>query len=276
MTPDRVSLDAFPFHLHPEVVGVALALVAVFVYGILRLAPDLVPAGEPRVTRRQIAWFSAGIASYLFVEMWPLHDIAEQSLYSAHMIQHLVLMFVMPPAILKGFPSWLLRHLVAPILPVLRFFTKPLIALALFNAVLAWLHAPSVVSGMLGATWYHLMAHVLVITTSFLMWWPVIGPVPDLPKLQPPTAMGYLFLQSLVPLIPASFMTFAQEPLYRVYEGTQRLWGLSVLDDQRLAGLIMKLGGGAILWLAITVIFFTWAGAEDRARAEARVPVTTP
>lgn len=275
MTP-RVSLDAFPFHLHPEVLGVAVALVAVYWYGIVRLGPDLAPAGTPRVTRRQIAWFVTGVVSYLVVEMWPFHDVAEQSLYSVHMVQHLVLMFVMPPAILKAFPSWLLRHLIGSIMPVLRRLTRPLIALALFNIVLAWLHAPSVVSGMLGATWYHLMAHVLVITTSFLMWWPVIGPVADLPKLEPPLAMGYLFLQSLVPLIPASFMTFAQEPLYRVYEGTDRLWGLSVLDDQRIAGLIMKLGGGAILWLAITVIFFRWAGAEDRARAARRVTVSAP
>ena len=273
MTPERVSLDAFPFHLHPEVVGVALALVAIYVFGIRWLAPRLAPVGEPVVTRRQIAWYTSGVVLYLAVEMWPLHDIAEQSLYSAHMVQHLVLAFIVPPALLIGMPSWLIRYLVGPILPALRFLTRPLIALVLFNAALAWLHAPGVVRGMLEGAAFHLFVHVVVVVTAFLMWWPVIGPISDFPKLSPPAAMGYLFLQSLVPLIPASFLTFASEPVYRVYEGTPRLWGLSVLDDQLIAGLIMKIGGGVILWTAITVIFFRWALAEERANRPERSPV---
>jgi putative membrane protein len=266
-----VGLDAFPFHLHPEVLGVVLGLVGAYVYGIGRLGPRLAPTGQPVVTGRQIAWFSLGVSTYFAVEWWPLHDIAEQSLYSVHMVQHLVLTFVMPPALLKGTPSWLLSHLLRPILPVLRVLTQPLVALILFNAALAWLHAPGVVGGMLDDAPFHLLAHVIVVVPAFLMWWPILGPIPELPRLSPPAAMGYLFLQSLVPLIPASFLTFASEPVYDAYADTVRLWGIGVLQDQRVAGLIMKIGGGAVLWLAITVIFFKWAGEEERSAARERL-----
>ena len=268
-----VGLDAFRFHFHPEVLGVTIALVGAYVYGLRRLGPRLAPAPGPLVTRRQVTWFTSGVVLYFAFEWWPLHDIAEQSLYSVHMVQHLVLTFVVPPALLKGTPSWLLSHLLRPALPVLRFLTRPLIALLLFNAALAWLHAPGVVAGMLDDAPFHLLAHVIVVAPAFLMWWPILGPIPELPRLSPPAAMGYLFLQSLVPLIPASFLTFATEPVYDAYVGTVRLWGIDVLQDQRVAGLIMKIAGGALLWLAITVIFFKWAGEEERSAARERLAV---
>jgi putative membrane protein len=76
--------------------------------------------------------------------------------------------------------------------------------------------------------------------------------------------MIYLFLQSLVPTIPASFLTFGRSPLYPVYETFPRIWGLSALNDQLMAGLIMKLIGGFILWGVIAAIFFRWAAREQR------------
>jgi putative membrane protein len=65
-------------------------------------------------------------------------------------------------------------------------------------------------------------------------------------------------------------LTFGSSPLYRFYEHVPHLWGLSTLDDQRIAGLIMKIGGGLLLWLVIAVIFFRWAGEEDRRIAARR------
>ena len=79
--------------------------------------------------------------------------------------------------------------------------------------------------------------------------------------------MMYLFFQSLAPTIPASFLTFGDHPLYKVYETFPRIWGISVLTDQLIAGLIMKLIGGAILWVVIGAIFFRWYGREQRSRA---------
>jgi putative membrane protein len=76
--------------------------------------------------------------------------------------------------------------------------------------------------------------------------------------------MLYLFFQSLAPTIPASFLTFGQEPLYPVYATFPRIWEISALTDQLMAGLIMKIVGGAILWVVIATVFFRWANREQR------------
>jgi len=66
-----------------------------------------------------------------------------------------------------------------------------------------------------------------------------------------------------VPTIPASFLTFAEGVVYKAYLDAPRLWGWDLLTDQAVAGLILKIGGGVVLWTAITVIFFKWAASED-------------
>lgn len=76
--------------------------------------------------------------------------------------------------------------------------------------------------------------------------------------------MVYLFAQSILPTIPASFVTFASQPIYPFYEGFPSILGLSTLEDQQVSGLLMKIGGGVILWTAIAVIFFRWWGEEQR------------
>jgi putative membrane protein len=95
------------------------------------------------------------------------------------------------------------------------------------------------------------------------MWWPVMSPLPERPALSPPAQMLYLFLQSLAPTIPASFLTFGHTLLYPVYATYPRVWGLSALDDQLIAGLVMKIVGGLILWGFIAVIFFNWHAREQ-------------
>lgn len=99
---------------------------------------------------------------------------------------------------------------------------------------------------------------------------PVVSPLPEIPRLAPPARMVFLFLQSVVPTLPASFLTFGSTPLYSYYEGVPHLWGMSTLDDQQVAGLIMKIGAGLLLWMIIAVIFFRWAGEEERRRIARR------
>jgi putative membrane protein len=89
-----------------------------------------------------------------------------------------------------------------------------------------------------------------------------MSPLPELPPLTPPVQMLYLFVQSLVPMIPASFLTFGHQPLYHVYTTFPRVFGISALTDQLIAGLIMKIVGGLILWGFIATIFFRWERRE--------------
>lgn len=261
----EMSFSDIPFHIHWDVLGVAIALLGGYWYALTRLSRDHAPPTEPVASRAQIVSFVAGVVLFVAVRTWPIHDIGEQSLFTFHMVEHLVLALGVPPLLIRGTPWWLLRMLVLPALPVLRVLTKPLVALLIFNVTLAAIHVPAVVRLMLTNDAAHLLLHLVFMVAAGLMWWPVIGPIPELPKLPPFPAMGYVFLQSLVPTVPASFLVFASVPIYRVYEDLPRLWGIDVLTDQLVAGLIMKIGGGLVLWVVIGVIFFTWAAEEERA-----------
>jgi len=125
------------------------------------------------------------------------------------------------------------------------------------------MHWPLVVNLQSSNTPFHLFFHMMLLGAGLLMWSVVVAPLPELNRLSEPAKMLYLFLQSVVPTVPASFLTFADRPLYSFYESAPRLWGLSAGTDQMMAGLLMKLGGGLLLWSVITVMFFKWSAKED-------------
>ena len=210
--------------------------------------------------------FSLGVAVLWLGADWPLHDLAERYLYSMHMVQHLLFTLVAPPLLIAGLPDWLLREILRPraVSRVVRFLTRPLVALIVFNGVLLFSHWPAVVDASVRSEPLHFGLHVLIVASAFVMWWPVMSPLPEMPALPPPGQMLYLFLQSLAPTVPASFLTFGSTPLYPVYASFPRIWGIDALTDQLIAGLTMKLAGGLILWGFIATIFFRWFAQEQR------------
>lgn len=252
---------------HPDVWLLFGLTLAGYWVAIARLGPRLVPSGRPVVTPLQAVSFTAGALSLLLVSVWPIHDVAEQHLFSAHMIQHLVEMMVAPPLLLVGVPAWLARWLLTPrwLLRMVRFGSRLVPSLVLFNAALVWGHSPFVMEWQLSSGLAHFFVHVVITAAAIVAFMPVLSPLPEVPRLTPPLRMLYLFLLGVVPTVPASFLTFGDRPLYGVYEDLPRLWGVSALDDMRVGGLIMKIAGGAILWVIIATIFFRWyAEEEDR------------
>lgn len=251
---------------HPDVWLMVALLVGGYLLALRVWGPDRAPAGEPVATRRQMGFFFAGVATLWLGADWPMHELSEDYLFSAHMVQHTLFSLIAPPLLLLGTPKWLLRSLIGGprAMKVARVVTRPLTALLTFNAVIAVTHWPVLVDMSLRSEPMHLLLHVVLFSTATLMWWPVVDPLPELSRLSPPGKMLYLFLQSIVPTVPASFLTFADETIYRFYASVPRLWGIDVLTDQRIAGLIMKIGGGLLLWLVIAYLFFKWNAAEER------------
>lgn len=252
------------WHPHYDVWLLVAFLAGAYEWAARTVGPRMVHPIERPVTRSQRTFFYLGLASLWLATDWPIHDIGEQALFSAHMIEHMLIAFVAPPLLLLGTPDWMLRRLLGPLVGVARFVTRPLIALVLFNAVIALIHVPFVVDAMLSSAAFHFGAHALVLGAALCMWSPVVNPMIELPKLSYPQRMLYLFLQSLVPTVPASYLTFGETVLYRFYEGVPRLWGISAIADQQIAGLIMKLGGGLLLWSVIAYYFFRWSSLEER------------
>lgn len=255
------------WHAHPDVWVLFGSIIAAYLIACRRhqAATAEVTSVKARVL------FLSGMAVMWLAADWPVHDLSERYLYHIHMSQHLLFSLVAAPMLVVGMPAWMWRNLLGRgrRRRVWAFFTKPLVALIVFNAALLFTHWPAIVDASVHSELVHFGLHALITVTALQMWWPVLSPLPEMPAMSLPGQMLYLFLQSLAPTVPASFLTFGDHPLYPVYATFPRIWGINVLDDQLLAGLIMKLIGGAILWGFITVIFFKWAAQENRTGLDA-------
>ncbi len=250
-------VDPWRFQPHPEVWLLVGSIVAIYTYTVRVVGPKAVGPDRPAISRRNLWCFVGGVALLWFASDWPIHDIGEEYLYSVHMFQHMALSYFMPPLMLLAMPQWFFRLLIGDgrVYRGLRFMTKPVAAGVVFNAVVMITHIPGVVNASTESALLHYGLHTLVVTAALVMWMPVCGPFPEL-RIGTGGMMIYLFLQSVVPTVPAGWLTFAEGVVYRHYDIPVRVWGLSATHDQQLAGAIMKLGGGVFLWTIVIVIFF--------------------
>ena len=250
---------------HPHL-DVWLLLGGLWAAYLVAVARHRATPAEAKDRRRRTTLFSIGMACLWFGADWPVHDLAEGYLYSAHMVQHMVFTLVAAPLLIAGTPAWMWRAVLSPrpVFVVFRFLTRPVVALIAFNGLLLFTHWPEVVEASVGSELTHFTLHVLLFGSAIVVWWPVMSPLVELPALTPPAQMMYLFAQSLAPTIPASFLTFGHTLLYPVYGTFPRIWGISALNDQLIAGLLMKIVGGLILWGFIATIFFRWHAREER------------
>ena len=255
------TVEPWTWQPHPEV-WILVAAIAVLGWWATRvIGPKVVLDGERVVTPAQRRTFVLAVVLLLVSADWPVHDIAEDHLYSAHMLQHLLITFVVPPLFLLATPAWLVRLLLLEggiSSRVLRRLTHPVVAGLTFNALAALTHWSSVVRLSAESGAFHYAIHVAMFSAALLMWMPVVSPLREL-RLSPPSQMVYLFLMSVIPTIPAAWLTFADGTVYGNYDDGYELWSISVRSDQQAAGLIMKLLGGAYLWTIIIVKFFAFS-----------------
>jgi putative membrane protein len=219
----------------------------------------------PPVGRLRIAAFVAGLLLLLGSLNGPIHDLSDDYLFSAHMLQHLLLTMVFPPLVIYAIPGWLLEPLVRPrwVQRLGRFVAHPIMAGVIFTVVLSAWHLVPVYDLMMSNHDVHIVAHLLFIIAAFIMWWPVMSPLKDVPALPHGLAMLYLFLVSVPMQIPAALITMSDTPLYRWYVQAPRTFGLTPLEDQRIGGLLMWIPGNLWLFGAIAVLFFLWNREQE-------------
>ncbi|HJQ21709.1 MAG TPA: cytochrome c oxidase assembly protein [Gemmatimonadaceae bacterium] len=255
-----ISLTSFTVHWS-TVIG--LAVLAALYEWRARATPG------PGVTPRHRALFYSGIVTiFLSLNGW-LHDLSDYYLFSAHMVQHLLLTMLVPPLLIAGTPGPMLR-------PALRFswvhaaaraLTRAKVSFVVFNVVLAAWHLPPLYNTAMAHHGVHIVQHLMFMTAAVLLWWPILSPLPELPRLAYPMQMLYLFLTTIPMSIVAVYITYGGTLLYPAYAAAPRIVRLTPLEDQLLGGLIMWIPGGLIFFAVISVIFFRWQqhGAEDSA-----------
>ncbi len=261
----RVSLTNFS--VHPSTVIGIIALAFLYEWAARRfVAPG--SAHQPR----RLVYHGALVLMFFSLNGW-LHDLSDSYLFSAHMVQHLLLALVVAPLMLMGVTGDMLRPAlrVRGVAPVARWLTKPVHCFAIFNVVLAAWHLPPLYNYALSHHPVHIVQHLMFLTASVIMWWPVLSPLPELPRLSFPGQMLYLFLMSIPMAIVAVYIAYADEVLYPLYASAPRIWGITPMDDQMIGGLIMWIPGGLFFYSIVSVVFFRWQqrdGVESRAGAQ--------
>jgi putative membrane protein len=217
---------------------------------------------------RSFARFYGGLAILALALNGPLHDLSDASLFSAHMVQHLLLTLAVPPLLISGVPAWMADGLLAPIArrrplgPVVRATTRPVPALALYTAVLVVWHLPAAYELAMRAHGWHVVQHLSLMTAAGLAWWPVLSPSTLAPRVHYGAQILYVFAFGMPMTAVAAMITGAEELLYASAASAPRLFALTPFDDQRLGGVIMWVPAGLVPLLAFTAIFFRWAAAE--------------
>ena len=243
--------------------------------GLIGLAGLYVWLGGTTAPRRRGAAYGGSLLILLGTLNGPVHELSDHYLFSVHMVQHLVLTLVFPPLFLYGLPAVVVRRVArrAWVLRVGRVLVRPLVAALLFTGIMVFWHLPRFYDLTMRHHPVHILEHLMFMASAVIMWWPVLSPVPELPRTSYPGQMLYLFLLGIPMSIVGALITLAGEPLYRFYAAAPRVFGLTPLADQEIGGLIMWVPGGLIFWLAMTVVWFRWSAREDRGDVEREVPL---
>jgi putative membrane protein len=229
-------------------------------------------AAYVRATRRsggvppgRFASFAAGMGCLWLALDWPVGALAAGYLASVHMVQFLLVALVAPPLLLHSIPAPVWEGLAGRgrLVRALEPATRPLVATVVFNAIVWLTHWPRFVDALMGSQAGSFLIDMLWILAGVVFWWPVVAPVPARPRFGYPLKVAYLIFATVANTSVFIYLTFTHLPVYATYELAPPIPWISAREDQQVAGLLMKMGGGVVLWTAIGVQFVRWYQAEQ-------------
>ncbi|MCB0989594.1 MAG: cytochrome c oxidase assembly protein [Acidimicrobiales bacterium] len=254
---------SWEFRAYPGIWAAMLLLAVPYVLAVRRRNANVGAAPD---AKRKAALFFGGMFFLWLATDWPLGLLGASYLASAHMLQFMLYTMAAAPLMLLGTPEWMARRIVGRlrIYRLISKLSKPVVAGLTYNAILLFTHSPFAIDNFRTNQFGSFAMDVLWLLSGIILWLPIISPLPEGTKTPNPAKMAYLFLAAgIVPAIPAGFMTFADLPLYSIYELAPRVHGMSAATDQQLAGLVMKLGGIPVVWGTMLVLMVRWMG-QDR------------
>jgi putative membrane protein len=260
----------------PVLIGNLLTLSVLYILATTVLRRRLAP-GEV-FPKRQAIFFFSGVAVLWLAEGTPLHDLSERYLLSAHMVQHLLINYFSAPLLIWGTPEWVFRPLLLNhfVKPIAKALLQPVVAAVVFNLGLSLWHFPQIYDAGLRNSTVHHFQHVIFLTLSFISWWPVMSPLKEIPRLNYGLQILYIFATSTLLQIPLfGIVTFADQVLYPTYQNAARVWIAQPLNDQIMAGLIMKVLGMIIYGIPLIVIFFKWYAESQGPKKVTTQPAKT-
>lgn len=220
--------------------------------------------------------FLGGIAALLLALESPLDEVADD-LFSAHMLQHMLLLLVIPPLLVAGRPviTWLwafdldARRAVvrgwtrAGLQTAFHFLMRPLLVWALLTVALCFWHLPGPYGWALQHEWVHDLEHLSFLALSLAFWTIVIEPYGQRRALSYGATIVFVVSSGFVMSLIGAVLTLAPHPVYAVHLDTVR-YGMTALEDQQLAGIIMWIPSNLVHLGALCAVFFAWFRADER------------
>lgn len=278
-----LTLDIFGFKAlwSPYFLLILVALSAVFF--ILTTKYRRLFAGSEPLTRKQGTLFILSMVLLYAIKGSPL-DLLAHLMFYIHMIQMAVLVLVIPPIFILSIPNWFWEKVlnISRIDSVFKFLTKPLIALILFNGFFSFYHVPIIFDHVMQNFWLHAGYSILLFLVAIFMWWPLLNQLPEHQTLSGIKKVGYIFADGILLTPACALIIFADNPLYATYSdphvwgqvmslcvgaanfeslnlsGPQLFSSMSILEDQRLGGVLMKIIQEIVYGVILGRVFFEW------------------
>jgi putative membrane protein len=209
----------------------------------------------------RVVVFALGVIGVWAAIDWPIGVLGSGYLLSVHEVQYLLLGVIAPPLLLLGLPTQVTLAATGKRLDALRFFAGPLFGILAYHLALGVTHIPLVSDALMPTQLGSLAIDLAWLGAGLWFWWVVVAPE-GINRVRAPLRIAYLFGSTVLPTIPAAFLTFANYPLYRLYELAPPVGEIAARSDQQLAGLVMKLGADPVIWLAMGIVFFRWSAVE--------------
>jgi len=262
-----------PLHWHTEPLLLISLLFAGWAYavGAGPLRARIAPPGTPFPVGKAVMFYAGLVINYLAVGS-PLDQFGEDYLFSVHMVQHLLIVYVTPPLLLLGVPWWMadavlsrrwVKRLVTP-------FVHPAVCCLAFLLVFSMWHLPELYEAALRNRPIHILEHAMIFFTALQMWWLFISPSRVLPPCSYPARLLCAFFLTVGHMPILGLLSFSENPLYRTYELAPRIIdGFDAMQDQILGGAIME--GVAVLVSVGLVGWSLWGWMRDDERRAVKI-----
>jgi len=249
------------WHWHTEPLLVGGMLFVLWLYWIL-VAPlrAWVAPGEP-FPRREFGCFTGGLLMFYVAVGSPIDAMGENFLFSAHMVQHNIIMYLATPLFIWGTPAWLIEGTIGrarAAAALMRFWVHPLTAGFAFTFVFCGWHFPVLYEAALHDKAIHAIEHLTMFFVSLLMFWPLLSRSGQFPPMSWGMRILYMFVLMVAQIPLFAILTFSPEVLYPTYELAPRIFPIEPDEDQVLGGLIMKVANMLVSLAVMGYAFVRW------------------
>jgi cytochrome c oxidase assembly factor CtaG len=206
----------------------------------------------------QAAFFAGAMVALLAALVSPIDGLGEDYLFSAHMVQHVLLGDIAPLLLLLALSRVIMRPATRRLTGIERAlgpFASPATGIFLWLALIYVWHIPALYDAATEHAGLHLVEHVSFLVAGVALWWPLIQPVPMRRRLTGLQPLGYIGAAKAGLAALGLYLAWSTTVLYPYYEQTPRIWGLSPIEDQNVGGVIMMVEQSLTLVLVMVALF---------------------